>query len=105
VSTIGPSGARLLTNVVGFDDGPFERARARARVLLVGALGAPSPTGEREEGEHMHEQSVARGAAGATSTASGAVQAMAKRTGVMAGPLAFYGMTVIARATLGSLRL
>jgi endonuclease V-like protein UPF0215 family len=38
VSPIGPSGARVITNVVGFDDGPFERARARARVLLVGAV-------------------------------------------------------------------
>jgi endonuclease V-like protein UPF0215 family len=38
VSPVGPSGARVITNVVGFDDGPFERARARARVLLVGAV-------------------------------------------------------------------
>jgi endonuclease V-like protein UPF0215 family len=28
----------LLTNVVGFDDGPFERARRGGRVLLVGAV-------------------------------------------------------------------
>jgi len=40
----GPSGGRRLTNVVGFDDGPFDRnppgARGRpgARVLLVGAV-------------------------------------------------------------------
>jgi len=38
VSQVGPSGARVITNVVGFDDGPFERARPRARVLLVGAV-------------------------------------------------------------------
>lgn len=44
MSRTGPGGARLLTNVVGFDDGPFDRslrgARARrgARVLLVGAV-------------------------------------------------------------------
>jgi hypothetical protein len=35
---VSPNGARVITNVVGFDDGPFERARARARVLLVGAV-------------------------------------------------------------------
>src|SRR5262244_3799689 len=29
---------RRLTNVVGFDDGPFDRARPGARVLLVGAV-------------------------------------------------------------------
>ena len=29
---------RLLTNVVGFDDGPFDRAAGPARVLLVGAV-------------------------------------------------------------------
>src|SRR5690242_6973868 len=40
----GPSGRRRLTNVVGFDDGPFDRtppgtrARGGARVLLVGAV-------------------------------------------------------------------
>lgn len=40
----GPNGARRLTNVVGFDDGPFDRdppgarGRAGARVLLVGAV-------------------------------------------------------------------
>jgi endonuclease V-like protein UPF0215 family len=40
----GPAGGRRLTNVVGFDDGPFDRnlpgARGRrgARVLLVGAV-------------------------------------------------------------------
>ena len=44
MSSVGPSGARRLTNVVGFDDGPFDRnppgARGRrgARVLLVGAV-------------------------------------------------------------------
>jgi endonuclease V-like protein UPF0215 family len=34
----GPRGARRLTNVVGFDDGPFQRGRPGARVLLVGAV-------------------------------------------------------------------
>ena len=34
----GPSGARVITNVVGFDDGPFTRGRPGARVLLVGAV-------------------------------------------------------------------
>jgi endonuclease V-like protein UPF0215 family len=34
----GPAGGRLLTNVVGFDDGPFDRGRRGARVLLVGAV-------------------------------------------------------------------
>jgi len=29
---------RRLSNVVGFDDGPFDRARAGAKVLLVGAV-------------------------------------------------------------------
>ena len=29
---------RRLTNVVGFDDGPFDRSRSGARVLLVGAV-------------------------------------------------------------------
>ena len=38
MSPTGPGGARVITNVVGFDDGPFERARPRARVLLVGAV-------------------------------------------------------------------
>jgi endonuclease V-like protein UPF0215 family len=44
VSGGGPTGGRRLTNVVGFDDGPFERAlpmtrgRRGARVLLVGAV-------------------------------------------------------------------
>ena len=38
MSRTGPSGARLLTNVVGFDDGPFDRSRRGARVLLVGAV-------------------------------------------------------------------
>lgn len=38
MSRTGPSGARLLTNVVGFDDGPFDRARRGARVLVVGAV-------------------------------------------------------------------
>ena len=32
------AGGRRLTNVVGFDDGPFERGRRGARVLLVGAV-------------------------------------------------------------------
>jgi endonuclease V-like protein UPF0215 family len=38
MSRVGSPGARLLTNVVGFDDGPFERNRRGARVLLVGAV-------------------------------------------------------------------
>jgi endonuclease V-like protein UPF0215 family len=38
VSQSGASGARVITNVVGFDDGPFERGRPGARVLLVGAV-------------------------------------------------------------------
>jgi endonuclease V-like protein UPF0215 family len=39
VSDAGPSGGgRRLTNVVGFDDGPFARDRPGARVLLVGAV-------------------------------------------------------------------
>jgi len=39
VSDAGPSGGgRRLTNVVGFDDGPFDRSRPGARVLLVGAV-------------------------------------------------------------------
>ena len=55
VSRTGPSGARLLTNVVGFDDGPFDRARRGARVLLVGAVCARTRldgviSGARHEG-------------------------------------------------------
>jgi endonuclease V-like protein UPF0215 family len=38
VSKPEASGARVLTNVVGFDDGPFQRGRRGARVLLVGAV-------------------------------------------------------------------
>ena len=38
MSRTGPGGARLLTNVVGFDDGPFDRSARGARVLLVGAV-------------------------------------------------------------------
>ena len=38
MSTKGPSGTRLLTNVVGFDDGPFDRASRATRILLVGAV-------------------------------------------------------------------
>ena len=38
MSPTGASGARVITNVVGFDDGPFERGRPGARVLLVGAV-------------------------------------------------------------------
>jgi len=38
VSTEQSRGARVITNVVGFDDGPFERSRRGARVLLVGAV-------------------------------------------------------------------
>jgi endonuclease V-like protein UPF0215 family len=38
MSRVGPCGARLLTHVVGFDDGPFDRGRRGARVLLVGAV-------------------------------------------------------------------
>ena len=34
----GPQMPRLLTNVVGFDDGPFVRERRGAPVLLVGAV-------------------------------------------------------------------
>jgi uncharacterized protein len=38
VSRTGPGGARVISNVVGFDDGPFDRGRRGARVLLVGAV-------------------------------------------------------------------
>jgi endonuclease V-like protein UPF0215 family len=38
MSRVGSTGARLLTNVVGFDDGPFDRGRRGSRVLLVGAV-------------------------------------------------------------------
>ena len=38
MSTEQSRGARVITNVVGFDDGPFERSRRGARVLLVGAV-------------------------------------------------------------------
>jgi endonuclease V-like protein UPF0215 family len=38
VSKVGPGAARVITNVVGFDDGPFDRGRRGARVLLVGAV-------------------------------------------------------------------
>ena len=38
MSRVGSTGARLLTNVVGFDDGPFDRRKGGARVLLVGAV-------------------------------------------------------------------